>query len=529
MANDPKDAALRLAYMYAWADASRLSCKGLAENIKLTTKRYVLITCAEGSGVLHAGGKDYFLDYGKCFLFKPDTTITLLNQSDFQLGVFMVEFDSLSLSKRGAPTGPGLGDGEYHVQPFTQLLELVQRLLQNRERSSEIEEYGNHLVFQEVIFMVLKAEAREEEDMALRAVERTILYIQASYSLDITHGKLAEMAGLSLRHYSRLFLKMTGKSPIDYLIQLRMNRAKQLLLTSGDSINEIASRIGFRDPFHFSRSFKQHTHVSPRLYVHLRKQNIRIASMQFLGELLTLGVKPAGAPSELLAGEYFKEQTKGIDEIGESVVIPYMDKLTALKPDAIVTFDGHHYSTYSKIAPTLTISWSLPMFDRFRQLAEWVGRQKEAEDWIDRYLEESEASKRLLTRGIGREQTVSFLWGRGLPSSVQVYFDMKVFYQDLDLKAPTAVTEVQQQAGHPFKADVRVEQLAAYAGDYIFIVVSEDMESQQQYRLLEQTEHWRELRAVRLGRVYRVSEDWIREDPISMRGQMSDVVRMLGK
>ncbi|OME87352.1 hypothetical protein BK120_05105 [Paenibacillus sp. FSL A5-0031] len=529
MANDSKDAALRLSCMYVWADTTRISCESLAEKVKIKTKRHVLIVSAEGTGILHADGKEYLLEFGKCFVFQPNATIELFNQSEFQLFAFVAEFDLLRLRKRSAPPAVGLGDGEYHVQPFTQLLELVQRLYKKRVLSSEVEEYRNHLLFQEAIYMVLKAEQKEYEDETLRAVERTIEYIQASYSLDITHAKLAEMAGLSLRHYSRLFQKMTGKSPIDYLIQFRMDRAKHLLLTSGEPINEIASRIGFRDPFHFSRSFKQHTNVSPRLYVHLRKQNIRIASLQFLGELLTVGVKPVGAPAQLLEGGYFQDRIGGIEEIGQTVVTPYMDKLAALKPDAIITFDGHHYSSYAKIAPTLTISWSLPMFERFRQLAEWVGKQKEAEDWIHSYLEKAEASKCMLSKSLGQGHTVSFLWARGLPHSLQVYYDMKVFYQDLGFTAPEAVREVQQQAGHPFKADIPIEQLSSYIGDYVFVVVTKDWDSQQQYERLEQSEWWRELRAVKLGQVFKVSEDWLREDPFSMLGQMSGVVKRLGE
>jgi len=105
---------------------------------------------------------------------------------------------------------------------------------------------------------------------------------------------------------------------------------------------------------------------------------------------------------------------------------------------------------------------------------------------------------------------------------------MKVFYQDLGFNAPGAVREIQLQAGHPFKSDVPIDQLPCYAGDYIFVVVSKNVESQEQYRKLEQSELWRELRAVKLGQVYKVSVDWLREDPLSMQGQMNDVVKLLG-
>ena len=62
---------------------------------------------------------------------------------------------------------------------------------------------------------------------------------------------------------SKLFHDRAGTSPSRYLTDLRMQKAKKLLLDSQLSIREIAERVGYPDPFHFSKSFKNAVGMSP--------------------------------------------------------------------------------------------------------------------------------------------------------------------------------------------------------------------------------------------------------------------------
>lgn len=94
------------------------------------------------------------------------------------------------------------------------------------------------------------------------------------YQEPLTLEGLAQMAGLSVSHYSRLFKKYIGYSPIDYLTHLRVDRAKELLVLSDYRLKSIASSVGYTDEFYFSRIFKKVTGVSPREYA----KNHRITS-----------------------------------------------------------------------------------------------------------------------------------------------------------------------------------------------------------------------------------------------------------
>ncbi|MGO4548159.1 helix-turn-helix domain-containing protein [Paenibacillus sp. 2TAB23] len=90
----------------------------------------------------------------------------------------------------------------------------------------------------------------------LRDIESDIAY---PWSL----GKLAEAAHLSPSRFSALFVQVVGTSPLDYLIQLRLSQAANLLETTDKKIIEVAAECGFRNLSNFNRLFKQHVGKLP--------------------------------------------------------------------------------------------------------------------------------------------------------------------------------------------------------------------------------------------------------------------------
>lgn len=80
----------------------------------------------------------------------------------------------------------------------------------------------------------------------------------------ITLNELAEKSGMSIPHLSAEFKRFYGDSPINYLIGLRLQQARYLLLDQQLQITEIARRVGYDDLFHFSKLFKKHFGLSPR-------------------------------------------------------------------------------------------------------------------------------------------------------------------------------------------------------------------------------------------------------------------------
>ena len=77
---------------------------------------------------------------------------------------------------------------------------------------------------------------------------------------------LAASTNLSKYHFTRKFKKLTGRSPIQFFIHLKMQQACRLLDTSDASIKQVAAATGYADPYYFSRLFKQTIGLSPSAY-----------------------------------------------------------------------------------------------------------------------------------------------------------------------------------------------------------------------------------------------------------------------
>lgn len=85
----------------------------------------------------------------------------------------------------------------------------------------------------------------------------------------ISLEQLAELAALSPAHFATRYRILTGESPIQHFIHLKVERACQLLDTTGLSFLEISARLGYDDNYYFSRLFKKVMGQSPRDYRHL--------------------------------------------------------------------------------------------------------------------------------------------------------------------------------------------------------------------------------------------------------------------
>jgi AraC family transcriptional regulator len=107
-------------------------------------------------------------------------------------------------------------------------------------------------------------EPRSPQRLTRQQIRQAIDYLHANLAQDISLDRLAESVNISPSHLRRLFKQATGLAPHQYLLQLRVNRAKELLLTGSFSVGEVAAEVGFADQSHLHRHFKRVFGVTPK-------------------------------------------------------------------------------------------------------------------------------------------------------------------------------------------------------------------------------------------------------------------------
>lgn len=113
---------------------------------------------------------------------------------------------------------------------------------------------------------------RQEQDAgALQsAVTRAEQYLAEHHAEALDMQDLSRQLGVSYTSFRRAFRKETGLSPWQYLLSVRLNRARRLLSAEGKKLEEVASAVGFSSAFHLSGAFKKTYGISPNVW---RKQH----------------------------------------------------------------------------------------------------------------------------------------------------------------------------------------------------------------------------------------------------------------
>jgi len=97
-----------------------------------------------------------------------------------------------------------------------------------------------------------------------REINNVLQFIESNYERDITLEELAELVQMSPNYLSGLFKKEMQQNYADYLVQYRIEQAKELLLGTYLKTYEVADKTGFTNHSYFSRAFKKITGSSPR-------------------------------------------------------------------------------------------------------------------------------------------------------------------------------------------------------------------------------------------------------------------------
>ena len=229
------------------------SPKGRRANIN-KRKYFGLSFCIDGQITYTHNGKTVVSDKGHAVILPKGQTYSLYGDKKGEFTVIDFECENfVCTTVRAIP----IQNAEQLIKEFEQIKSLS--LFENN-RTKMIS------VFYNIIYRLVSTEKHGG------FLSQTINYIGKEYvNSSLTNETVAKHCNISEVYLRKLFVKELGITPRQYLIDLRLQRAKQLLCEGVMKINAIAENCGFANQYHFSRAFKEKTGVTPSEYM---KQNM---------------------------------------------------------------------------------------------------------------------------------------------------------------------------------------------------------------------------------------------------------------
>ncbi|MCM3690475.1 AraC family transcriptional regulator [Neobacillus niacini] len=235
------------------------------------TLNHSLWFITKGTGEIVINGKKNDLSPGKLIVFTPGMICDKKTSPSNPLEFYFIRFTHAAAFEKKEQWHFILPQeisfplhGVYTINNSSGVFLLLDEINSLSKRRGATIAFKQKILFQELLLTLIQDfHVQTISKDTRQVIEETIEYIGHHYHKVINVTDLSKMAGLSKSHYSRLFKKFTGYSPIEYLTHLRIDRAKELLAHSEIRIKEVSQNVGYEDELYFSRIFKKIVGVSP--------------------------------------------------------------------------------------------------------------------------------------------------------------------------------------------------------------------------------------------------------------------------
>ncbi len=161
----------------------------------------------------------------------------------------------------------------FNVSNIERMEDMISELMQERISKKPFHWIKMSSLLCEILIEIAR-ENRMNMSEKTNNIHLALNYIQNNYSKHITVDELSEMCHLSKYYFIKSFKHYTGNSPYYFLTNVRMQCAKDLLVNTSLKISEISNKVGFDDPLHFSKIFKETNYISPKAYREKRTREL---------------------------------------------------------------------------------------------------------------------------------------------------------------------------------------------------------------------------------------------------------------
>ncbi|HEY5771789.1 MAG TPA: AraC family transcriptional regulator [Chitinophagaceae bacterium] len=235
--------------------------KGLPENF--------LFYCVDGHGWYKVGEQRFDVGPNEFFILPQNTEHAYGSNPDHPWSIYWIHFGGDSVPRLNKMQAVQKHFKPFYIKNNGDILPLFFKIYKTLELGYSIDNllFANMCLSQ---FLTLFIYNTRHYDTAATdkadCVDSAILYMQEHINDKISLNELSSLYNYSVSRFSGLFKQKTGYAPIDYFVQMKMQKACQQLDFTNRAVKEIAFGMGFDDPYYFSKRFRTIIGMSPKKY-----------------------------------------------------------------------------------------------------------------------------------------------------------------------------------------------------------------------------------------------------------------------
>lgn len=229
----------------------------------------ILLYCEKGKGWIECLGERNYLSTHQVFIIpekEPHTYGSVLHDP---WSIYWIHFKGNNVNMFNAIIGKTVPLSDSSASRYRDRFLLFDSIFENLEMgySTDNLEYISFCLMYFLASIKYLPQYREVKNIKVEdVIHKSIHFMKDNLENKITLNDIAGFAGYSASRLIALFTQKTSYAPMEYYNQLRIQKACSYLQFSSLQIKEIAFRLGFYDPFHFSKTFLKEMEITPKEY-----------------------------------------------------------------------------------------------------------------------------------------------------------------------------------------------------------------------------------------------------------------------